>query len=97
MLNLCNEYTAGLRAFCRQVMYEWSIRGEFNELSCKQVTEYFGFDATERSGSVVTHKTRIWEIPGSNPGADQSDWGFFVVFLNHQGKCWVGFSLPQPI
>ena len=25
------------------------------------------------------------------------DWGFFVVFLNHQGKCWVGFSLPRYI
>ena len=22
---------------------------------------------------------------------------FFVVFLNHQGKCWVGFSLPRSI
>ena len=52
---------------------------------------------TERDGSVVTHETRIREGPGSNPGADQPDWGFFVVFLNHQGKCWVGFSLPRSI
>ena len=22
---------------------------------------------------------------------------FFVVFLNHQGKCWVGFLLPRSI
>ena len=44
---------------------------------------------TERGGSVVTHETRIREVPGSNPGADQPDWGFFVIFLNHQGKCWV--------
>ena len=35
--------------------------------------------------------------PGSNPGADQPDWGFFVIFLSHQGKCWVGFSLPRSI
>ena len=31
---------------------------------------------TERGGSVVTHETRILEVPGSNPGADQPDWGF---------------------
>ena len=24
-----------------------------------------------------THETRIREVPGSNPGADQPDWGFF--------------------
>ena len=52
---------------------------------------------TERGGSVVTHETRIREVPGSNPGADQPDWGFFVVFLSRQGKCWVGFSLPRSI
>ena len=49
---------------------------------------------TERSGAVVTHWTRIREVLGSNPGADQSD---FVVFLRQQGKCWVRFSLPQSI
>ena len=52
---------------------------------------------TERGGSVVRHETRIREVPGSNPGADQPDWDFFVVFLNHQGKCWVGLSLPRSI
>ena len=26
------------------------------------------------------HETRIREIPGSNPGADQPDWGFFRGF-----------------
>ena len=35
---------------------------------------------TERGGSVVTHETRIREVPGSNPGADQPDWGFFRGF-----------------
>ena len=25
---------------------------------------------------MVTHETRIREVPGSNPGADQPDWGF---------------------
>ena len=52
---------------------------------------------TERGGTVVTHETRIREVPGSSPGADQPDWGFFVVFLSQQGKCWVGFSLPRSI
>ena len=52
---------------------------------------------TERGGSVVTHETLIREVPGSNPDADQPDWGFFVVFLSYQGKCWVGFSLPRSI
>ena len=51
----------------------------------------------ERGGSVVTHETRIREVPGLNPGADRPDWDFVVVFLNHQGKCWVGFSLPRSI
>ena len=46
---------------------------------------------------MATRETRIREVPGSNPGADQPDWGFFVIFLNHRGKCWVGFSLPRPI
>ena len=40
---------------------------------------------TERGGSVVTHETRIREVPGSNPGADEPGWGFFVVFLS-KGK-----------
>ena len=44
---------------------------------------------------MVTHETRIREVPGSNPGADQPDWGFFVVSLSYQGKCWVRFSLPR--
>ena len=52
---------------------------------------------TERGGSVLTHETRIREVPGSNPGADQPDLGFFVVFLSRQGKFWVGFSLPRSI
>ena len=52
---------------------------------------------TERGGSVVMHETRFREVPGSNPGADQPDWGFFVVFLNHKDKCWVEFSLPRSI
>ena len=51
----------------------------------------------DRDGSMVTHETRIREVQGSNPGADQPDWGFFVVFLNHQGECWVRFSLPRSI
>ena len=39
------------------------------------------------------HWTHIREVLGSYPGADQSDWDFFVVFLSHQGKCLVKFSV----
>ena len=31
---------------------------------------------TEQGGSVVMHETRIREVPGSNPSADQPDWVF---------------------
>ena len=54
-------------------------------------------DSFIRRGSMVTHETRIREVPGSNPDADQPDWGFLVIFRNHQGKCRVGFSLPRSI
>ena len=52
-------------------------------------------DRTEWGDSVVTHETRIREVPPSNLRVDQPLWGFFMVSLSHQGKCWVGFSLPQ--
>ena len=57
---------------------------------------------TERGGSVVTHETRIREVPGSNPVADQPDWGF-SGFLNlkitkelviFKDKCRVGSHVP---
>ena len=35
---------------------------------------------TERGGSVVTHETRIREVSGSNPGADQPYGVFFRGF-----------------
>ena len=45
---------------------------------------------------MVTHWTRIREVPGSNPGADQPDCGgFSVVFLNNQVNCWVGVVVVQ--
>ena len=65
--------------------FEHPCHKEYCYLGCKSCT-------TEQGGSVVTHETRIQEVPGSNPGAVQPDWGFFVVFLSHQGECWVGFS-----
>ena len=37
----------------------------------------------ERGGSVVTHETRIPEVPGSNPGADQPDWGWIFITKIH--------------
>ena len=64
------------------------------QLNCNNIFKSFG---TEWGGSMVTHETRIREVPGSNPGADQTHWGIFVVFLSHRGKCWVGFSLPRSI
>ena len=72
------------------------------DVKCYETIDKFNreennIEVTERGGSVVTHETRIQEVPGSNPGADQPDWGFFMVFLNHQGKCLVGFSLPRSI
>ena len=27
---------------------------------------------------MITHETLIQEVPGSNPGADQPDWGFLA-------------------
>ena len=35
---------------------------------------------TERCSSVVIQETRIREAPGSNPGGEQLDWGFFLGF-----------------
>ena len=63
----------------------FSLGSEFSQKTRHKITE--------RGGSVVAHETRIREVPDSNPGADQPGWGFFVVFLSHQGKCWVGFTL----
>ena len=63
-------------------------------IALQKTNKALEYNRTERGGSVVTHETRILEVPGSNPGADQPGRGFFVVFLSHQGKCWVGFSLP---
>ena len=51
---------------------------------------------TERGGSVVTHETRIQEVPGSKPGADQPDCGLFMVFLSHQGKSGLDFHYHDP-
>ena len=39
-------------------------------------TNYYKNKMTERGGSVVAHETRIREVPGSNPGADQPHCGF---------------------
>ena len=51
---------------------------------------------TERGGSVVTHETCIRDVSGLNPGADQPDWGFFVVFLNHQVFAGLYFHYHDP-
>ena len=45
---------------------------------------------TEQFDSMVTHETRILEVPGSNPEADQPGWGFlnFIIkeFVIFQGQ-----------
>ena len=51
---------------------------------------------TERGGSVLTHETRIREVPGSNPGAGQPGWGFFVVFLSHKANAGLDFHYHDP-
>ena len=57
---------------------------------------------TERGGSVVTHETRIRDVPGSNPVGGQPGWGF-SGFLNlkiakelviFKDKCRVGPHIP---
>ena len=50
---------------------------------------------TERGGSVVTHETRIREVPGSNPVADQPDWGFFRGFPQSSRKMlgWIFITM----
>ena len=57
---------------------------------------------TERGGSVVTHETRIREVPGSNPVAGQPG-EVFSDFLNlkiskelviFKDKCRVGPHIP---
>ena len=42
---------------------------------------------TERDGSTVTRGTCIREVPGSIPGADRSDYGFFGVSHSHRDEC----------
>ena len=44
---------------------------------------------------MVTHWTRIQDVPGSNSGADQSDRGFIVVFVCNQGICRIELLLPR--
>ena len=55
---------------------------------CLRWIQYF---LTERGGSVVMHEIRIREVPVSNPGADQPDWGFFRGFpqSSRQMLCWI--------
>ena len=45
---------------------------------------------------MVMQETRIREVQGSNPGADQPDRGFFVVFLSHEGKAGLDFHYHDP-
>ena len=45
---------------------------------------------------MVTHETRIREVPGSNPGADQPDSGFFVVFSIIKTNAGLAFHYHDP-
>ena len=81
-----------------QVSYRWTYKPSTDNYAFINKFEMvWSFFFAERGGSVVMHETCIRKDPGSNPGADQPDWGFFVFFLSHEGKCWVGFSLPRSI
>ena len=51
---------------------------------------------TERGGSVVTHETRILEVPGSIPGADQPDWGFSRFFSIIKANGGLDFHYHDP-
>ena len=42
----------------------------------EEITQNAQYALTERGAAAVTHLTRIREVPGSNSGADQSDWSF---------------------
>ena len=45
---------------------------------------------------MATHETRIREVPGSNRGADQPDWGFYVVSLIIKAKAGLDFHYHDP-
>ena len=49
---------------------------------------------TKQDDTVVTCWAVIQEVPSLNPSADQPNWGFFVISLSLQGKCWIRFSFP---
>ena len=51
----------------------------------------------ERGGSVVMHETRIREIPGSNPGADQPDWGFSWFYSIIKANAGLDFHYHDPL
>ena len=51
---------------------------------------------TEQGGSVVTHETRIREVPGSNPGADQPDWGFSCFSSINEANAGLDFHYHNP-
>ena len=64
------------RGFHRSLKSLWSRgteRAKPISTSTKNLMDFKQFINTERGGSVVTHGTRIREVPGSNPGADQPD------------------------
>ena len=45
---------------------------------------------------MVTQETRIRDVSGSNPGADQPDWGFFLVSLIIQANAGLDFHYHDP-
>ena len=68
-----NKWTAFTREHGRSIYHSLEL---INELMQYRHMHKNKFTWTERGGSVVTHKTRIREVPGSNPMAGQPGWGF---------------------
>ena len=45
---------------------------------------------------MVTHETRIREVPDSNPGAEKPDWDFFVVSSVIKTNAGLDFHYHDP-
>ena len=43
--------------------------------------QFVFYQARWRSGKTL-------DSHSGGPGSDQSDWGSFVFFFSHEGKCW---------
>ena len=76
-----------------EMRWKWGIDGSKNKVVTK-ITIITEMEQSKQQMSICgnardSHSGGPWFKSRCRP-----TWlGFFVVFLNHQGKCWVGFSL----